>query len=297
MPVAEAKGAVKRYGPVAALSGVDLTIGRGELVALLGPNGAGKTTLVRLLLGLARPTSGRVAVFGCDPRRREARQRCGAMLQDACAPETLRVREHIELFSSYYPAPLRLEDTIAAAALGGLEDRLFGKLSGGQRQRVLFALAICGNPELLFLDEPTAGLDVEARRTLWEHIRRFVVRGGSVLLTTHHLEEADALADRVVVIHRGQIVAQGSPSEVKARTIMKKIRCSTRLDEASVRAIGGVAKVGVERQATEIFTGEPERVVRELLARDPFLSDLEIGVGGLEEAFLSLTGGQRLEKE
>jgi ABC-2 type transport system ATP-binding protein len=294
--VAETRGVVKQYGAVRALGGVDLAIGRGELVALLGPNGAGKTTLVRLLLGLATASAGEVALFGQSPRRREVRLRCGAMLQGARAPEMLRVREHIELFSSYYPAPLPLAETVAAAALGGLENRLFGQLSGGQRQRVLFALALCGNPELLFLDEPAAGLDIEARRALWEHIRRFVDRGGSVLLTTHQLDEADALADRLVVIHRGRIVAAGTPAEVKSRTALKKIRCATRLDEPSLRAIAGVARVGLGQGAAEIFTAEPERVLRELLARDPYLSGLEIGVGGLEEAVLALTGGSLSER-
>jgi ABC-2 type transport system ATP-binding protein len=151
-------------------------------VALLGPNGAGKTTVVRILLGLASPTSGSATVFGCHPASQEAKLRRGALLQVARVPETLRVREHIELFSSYYRRPLPLAETIAAAGLGGLEKRLYGDLSGGQKQRLLFALAICGNPDLLFLDEPTVGLDVAARRTLWTHIRGFVARGGSVLL-------------------------------------------------------------------------------------------------------------------
>ncbi len=140
------------------------------------------------------------------------------MLQVAKVPETLKVREHIELFSSYYPKPLPLPESIAVAGLGGLENRLFGQLSGGQQQRVLFALAICGNPDLLFLDEPTVGLDVETRRALWARIRAFVARGGSVLLTTHYLDEADALANRVAVINQGRIIAEGTPAEIKART-------------------------------------------------------------------------------
>ncbi|MDQ2944688.1 MAG: ABC transporter ATP-binding protein, partial [Acidobacteriota bacterium] len=198
MAFAELQAVTKRYGDVHALRGIDLSIEPGQLVALLGPNGAGKTTAVKLLLGLASPSSGSARVFGQDPRHRNARVRTGAMLQVARVPESLRVREHIELFSSYYPAPRPLRDIVEAAGLAGLEKRPFGELSGGQRQRVLFALAICGNPDLLFLDEPTAGLDVEARRILWDHIREFVARGGSVLLTTHYLEEADALAHRIV---------------------------------------------------------------------------------------------------
>jgi ABC-2 type transport system ATP-binding protein len=218
MPVAELRGVTKRYGQVEALRGIDLSIAPGELLALLGPNGAGKTTAVRILLGLAAPTSGEATIFGYHPASRQAKLRRGALLQVAKVPETLKVREHIELFSSYYEKPLPIAETIAAAGLAGIENRLFGALSGGQKQRVLFALAICGNPDLLFLDEPTVGLDVESRRALWAHIRGFVGRGGSVLLTTHYLDEADALAHRVAVIDRGCIAAEGTPAEIKAQT-------------------------------------------------------------------------------
>ncbi|MES1256957.1 MAG: ABC transporter ATP-binding protein [Acidobacteriota bacterium] len=211
-------GVTKAYGAIPALRQLDLKIERGELLALLGPNGAGKTTAVKILLGLARPDTGNATIFGCDPASHEAKLRRGALLQVARVPETLKVREHIQLFSSYYPNPLPFAETIAAAGLAGLENRLFGELSGGQKQRVLFALALCGNPELLFLDEPTAGLDVEARRGLWSRIRAFVARGGSVLLTTHHLDEADALANRVAVISKGRIVEEGTPAQIKART-------------------------------------------------------------------------------
>ena len=205
----------KSYGAVEALRGIDLSIAPGELVALLGANGAGKTTAVRLLLGLARPDGGEVRVFGGDPRDARTRTRIGAVLQTARVPETLRVREHIHLFSSYYPRPMPIADVIEAANLHGLERRKFGELSGGQQKRVLFALAICGNPDLLILDEPTAGLDVEARRALWKQIRAFIGRGKSVLLTTHYLAEAEALANRVVVLHRGNVAAVGTPAEIK----------------------------------------------------------------------------------
>ena len=206
----------KSYGPIAALRNLDLEIRAGELLALLGANGAGKTTAVRLLLGLAAPTSGTVRVFGGDPRDAVHRMRTGAMLQVGKVPETLKVREHVALFSSYYPRPMATDEVIAAAGLTGLEDRKFGDLSGGQKQRVLFALAICGDPELLILDEPTVGLDVEARRAMWRQIRQFVARGRSVLLTTHYLDEADALANRIVVIDEGSIIAEGTPAEIKA---------------------------------------------------------------------------------
>ena len=205
----------KSYGDVEALRGVDLKLQRGELVALLGANGAGKTTAVRLLLGLAQPTSGNVRVFGGEPRDRDTRMQVGAVLQIGRVPETLRVREHIDLFRSYYPHPMPMDEIIEAANLGGLEKRKYGELSGGQQKRVLFALGICGNPDLLILDEPTTGLDVEARRALWKQIRAFIARGRSVLLTTHYLAEAEALADRVVVIHRGTIMKEGTPAEIK----------------------------------------------------------------------------------
>jgi ABC-2 type transport system ATP-binding protein len=212
---AQLSGVVKRYGDTAALQGIDLTIRPGELLALLGANGAGKTTAVRILLGLAAPTSGDARVFGADPRDAASRTRVGAMLQIARVPETLRVREHIDLFSSYYPNPMPLAEVIEAAGLQGLERKKYGELSGGQQKRTLFALAICGNPDLLVLDEPTTGLDVEARRAMWKQIRLVIARGRSVLLTTHYLAEAEALADRVVVIHRGNVVAEGTPQQIK----------------------------------------------------------------------------------
>ena len=205
----------KSYDAIEALRGLDLTLRSGELLALLGANGAGKTTAVRLLLGLARPTSGTVRVFGGDPRDGATRARFGAVLQSARVPETLRVREHLHLFSSYYPDPLPLDAVIAAAGLQGLENRKYGELSGGQQKRVLFAISICGNPDLLILDEPTVGLDVESRRALWKQIRAFIERGKSVLLTTHYLAEAEALADRVVVLHRGEVRKEGTPGEIR----------------------------------------------------------------------------------
>lgn len=205
----------KRYGAVDALRGLDLEVNPGELVALLGANGAGKTTAVRILLGLTKPTSGTARVFGGDPRDRATRTRLGAVLQISRVPETLRVREHIDLFSSYYPNPMPMAEVIAAAGLGGLERRNYGELSGGQQKRVLFALGICGNPDLLVLDEPSTGLDVESRRALWKQIRAFVDRGRAVLLTTHYLAEAEALADRVVVVDKGLKVKEGTPAEIK----------------------------------------------------------------------------------
>lgn len=287
--VASLEAVNKNYGSVRALRNVDFRVRAGELLALLGPNGAGKTTAVKLLLGLMPPSAGKVRVFGGDPTNPENRTRTGAMLQVGRVPETLRVREHIDLFSSYYRQPLPVSDVLAAAGLEKIRDRKFAELSGGQKQRVLFALAICGDPDLLFLDEPTVGLDVEARRMLWDEIRRLVDRGKTVVLTTHYLQEADALADRVAVIHQGEIIAEGTPAEIKAQTSGKKIRCITSLDVNLLARIPGVTEVKHDREAIEIHAMEAEPVVRELLQRDRNLSGLEVTSAGLEEAFLNLT--------
>jgi ABC-2 type transport system ATP-binding protein len=279
----------KNKGAVLALKNFSLEVRAGELTAVLGPNGAGKTTAVKLLLGLARPTSGKVSVFGGDPTVLATHLRVGAMLQVGRVPESLRVREHIDLFSSYYSQPLPIEQTLAIAGIDNLRDRKFGELSGGQKQRVLFALAICGNPDLLFLDEPTVGLDVEARHLLWDEIRQLLMLGKTVVLTTHYLEEADALADRVVVINKGSMIAEGTPQEIKARTAGKTIRCLTRLNAVVVRALPGVVDVQDDRGAMVIHTSRPEDVLRNLLNRDLEVSGIEVAGAGLEDAFLALT--------
>ncbi len=287
--VASLENVNKNYEAVRALRDVNFEVRSGEIVALLGPNGAGKTTAVQLFLGLMPPNSGKVRVFGADPTNPENRMRTGAMLQVGRVPETLRVREHIDLFSSYYQKRLQLAQVLAAAGLEKLSDRKFGELSGGQKQRVLFALAICGDPDLLFLDEPTVGLDVEARRMLWDEIRRMVCRGKTVLLTTHYLQEADALADRIAVINQGEIIAQGTPAEIKAQTRGKKIRCITSISLGTIRQFPGVEEVREDREAVQIRADEAEPILRELLSRDPNLSGLEVTSAGLEEAFLALT--------
>lgn len=287
--VASLEGVNKNYGNVRALRGVHFGVRAGEIVALLGPNGAGKTTAVKLLLGLMQPNAGKVRVFGGDPVNPENRMRTGAMLQVGRVPETLRVREHIDLFSTYYQKHLPASEVLTTTGLEKLSDRKFGDLSGGQKQRVLFALAICGDPDLLFLDEPTVGLDVEARRALWDEIRSMVARGKTVLLTTHYLQEADALADRIAVINQGKIIAEGTPAEIKAKTSGKRIRCITNLSLQIVRQIPGVHEANEDREAVEIRATAAEPVLRELLARDPKLSGLEVTSAGLEEAFLVLT--------
>ena len=287
--LAELTQVTKRYGAIEALKPLTLRIAAGRVTALLGPNGAGKTTAVKLLLGLTRPTTGTVRLFGVEPSARAARQRTGVMLQVAKVPDTLRVREHLDLFRSYYPRPMSMDEALGAAGLESIANRKYGELSGGQKQRVQFALAICGRPELLFLDEPTVGLDVEARRSFWQQVRRLAADGCAILLTTHYLEEADALADRVVVLSRGEVVTDATPAGMKALAAARRIRCLTSLPADRVASFAGVHSVRQDGVAIEILTNEAERVSRELLLSDPSLTGLEITGAGLEEAFLALT--------
>jgi ABC-2 type transport system ATP-binding protein len=289
--VAALDNVTKRYGKITALDGLSLTLKRGEIVALLGPNGAGKSTAVRLLLGLSTPTAGTARIFAGDPCVPETRARIGAMLQVASVPKTLKVKEHIDLFRSYYPRPLAVAEIVRIAQLEGIEDRLFQELSGGQRQRLLFGLAMCGDPEIVFLDEPTVGLDIEARRGLWEQIRSLAARGKTVLLTTHYLEEADALAHRIIVINKGKVVSEGTPAEIKSRTASRKIRCRTRLTAAEIWALPGVVDVEQSGGRTCVTAGNAERVLRSMLRDDEELSELEVASPGLEDAFLALTQG------
>ncbi len=295
-PIATLSNITKRFGRgasgITALDNLSLALRPGEIVALLGPNGAGKSTAVRLLLGLSTPTTGEARIFGHDPRVPQSRTRIGAMLQVASVPKTLKVREHIDLFRSYYPAPLSVAEIVRIAQLEGIENRLFEQLSGGQRQRLLFALSICGDPEIVFLDEPTVGMDIEARRGLWEQIRSLAARGKTVLLTTHYLEEADALAHRIIVIDKGQVVREGTPAEIKSFSNTRTIRCCTSLTAAHILLIAGVADVAQTGTLTSITAANPEAVLRTLFALDPTLSSLEVIAPGLEEAFLALTSNR-----
>ena len=225
-PAAQLVDATKKYGAVEAVKGITLDIELGEVVAMLGPNGAGKTTSISLMLGLRKPTSGTARLFGMAPTDRRARSRTGVMLQESGVPQVLKVSEMIDLFRSYYPSPM---PTARVIELAGLEEKAQSQnkdLSGGQRQRLYFALAICGDPDLIFLDEPTVGLDVESRRSFIQSIKGFIASGKTIVLTTHNLEEADELARRVVVIDHGKIIAdasqrwseKGCPSPVPARS-------------------------------------------------------------------------------
>ncbi len=282
----------KRYGPTAALDGVDLALRPGETLALLGPNGAGKTTAIRTLLGIVKPDAGTATLFGRDPRAAKNRRRIGAMLQVTGVPAMLTVAEHVRLFSSYYPRPLPLDETLEIAGLRGVADRHYGQLSGGQKQRVAFALAICGDPDALILDEPTSALDVESRRALWEQIRGYVARGRSVLLTTHDLIEADALADRIAVLLGGRIVAEGNATEIKARAGGSIVRCTSGLDDERLRGIAAIEELARDGATIRIATHAPDAVVRALYVADPTFTLLDVGEVPLEEAFLAITRGE-----
>ena len=275
-----------------ALRGVSIAVRPGELVGLLGPDGAGKTTAISLMIGLRRPTSGRARLFGLDPNDLRARSRTGVMLQESGIPLTLRVREVVELFRTYYPSPLATEKVLEMADLGEFQQKLVKNLSGGQRQRVYFALAICGDPDALFLDEPTVGLDSATRRSFWGQVRSFKQRGKSIVLTTHYLDEADALADRVIVIDHGVIVAEDTPEAIRGRVPGKKVSFLAEGTTAATLAGLPVETVAIEGPRVSFLTSQPEEVLRRLFERGAAISDLEVAGAGLEEAVLVLTGGR-----
>ncbi|WP_440223399.1 ATP-binding cassette domain-containing protein [Dokdonella sp. MW10] len=288
-PLAALAEVRKRYGSHVALDGFSLELRAGELLALLGPNGAGKTTAIGLLLGLAAADEGRASLFGEAPQVLAARRQVGVMLQSVGIADTLRVGELLDLTRSYYAQPRSVADCVALAGLDGLLDRRYGKLSGGQQRRVQFALAICGRPRVLFLDEPTTGLDIDARQRLWAAIRELVADGCAVLLTTHYLEEAEALADRVVVLQRGRTVAEGSVNEIRAHVAQRRIRCVSRVDAADVAAWPGVRSATRDGDRLDVVADPAEPVVRRLLDADATLADLEVQRAGLADAFLELT--------
>lgn len=291
--VAQLRGARQRYGKIIALDGVDLSLQAGEVLALLGANGAGKSTAIALLLGLLKPDAGSAELFGQPPQTLAVRRRIGVMLQSAGIPDNAKVAELLDLTRSYYPAPRSVADCVALAGLDDVPDRRYGRLSGGQQRRVQFALAICGNPEVLFLDEPTTGLDIDARQRMWATIRALVAGGTGVLLTTHYLEEAEALAQRVVVLNRGRVAAAGTMQDVRAHVSQRRIRCLSALDVAQVATWSGVRSAvrghAGDPARIEVLTDVAEPVLRRMLSEDAALSDLDIQRAGLADAFLELT--------
>lgn len=279
----------RRRGAVQALDGVDLELPAGRVTALLGINGAGKTTAIEVLLGLQPADAGQATLLGRSPLERDAKAQVGAMLQQTQLPERLTVAELLALVRSWYATPRSVTDCAALAGLDGLLGRRYGRLSGGQQRRVQFALALCGRPRLLFLDEPTTGLDIDARQQVWRAIRELVADGAGVLLTTHYLEEAEALADRVVVLDRGRVRMAGSVAEVRAQVVQRHVACDSALAEADIANWPGVQQVTRAGPRLSIVASDADALVRRLLLADAALANLEVRRAGLAEAFVRMT--------
>jgi ABC-2 type transport system ATP-binding protein len=289
----ELRGLAKSFGDVRAVRGIDVSIEAGETVALLGPNGAGKSTTIDMLLGLLEPDRGSVSVFGLPPRRAVDAGAIGAMLQTGGLIRDLSVRELVAMMGSLYPSPLDVDEVLEQTGIEDIADQRTQKLSGGQTQRVRYAIAIVSNPELLVLDEPTVAMDVEARHGFWTSMREFAARGKTVLFATHYLEEADACADRVVLMARGGIVADGPPTEIKAMVGTRTIRATLPgADLDALTALPGVTHVERRGEAVVLNCTDSDAAIRALLAAFPEARDIEISGAGLEEAFLQLTGGE-----
>lgn len=275
----------RRYGSSLALDGVSLAIRPGELVGLLGPNGAGKSTLINLFVGLRRPTSGTVEVLGGSPADPLVRRGIGVTPQESGLPEVLRVGELVDFVSAHFPDRADRSELLDRFDLGGLVKRQIGGLSGGQKRRLAVALAFAGNPRLVFLDEPTTGLDVEARRALWDGIRAFHADGGTVLLTSHYLEEIEALAQRVVVVGQGRVLADDTVRAIRDMVGVRRVS----LVAAGLPELPGVIASHREDGRVHLVTSDPDRLVVELVRSGTAFSGLEIRPTSLEEAFLTLT--------
>jgi ABC-2 type transport system ATP-binding protein len=286
---AELSGVKKRFGKTVALDGLDLEVRSGELFSVLGPNGAGKSTAISLLLGLLKPDAGAARLFGLSPFRIEPRRQIGVMMQEVTLAPELLVREHIALVASYYPRPYTPAQAMELTNISTLGSRPYGKLSAGQKRQVQFAMAVCGRPKLLFLDEPSVGLDIRAREMMWTTLRQLVGNGSSIVLTTHYLEEAESLSNRVAVLNKGRLIASGTVNEIRALVVRKHITCSTALPPDQIAAWPDVESVTRDQQRLQISTSNSEAVVRRLLAADSNLQELEVRRAGLAEAFTELT--------
>ena len=288
-PLAVLQDVQVRYRNAHALAGISLQVHAGEVLALLGRNGAGKSTAIAVMLGLRLPDGGHAELLGGDPQSRAQREQVGVMLQSTGLPPKLRVGELVDQFRASYPQPRPLADCLALAGVHDLQRRFYGQLSGGQQRRVQFAIALCGGPRLLFLDEPTTGLDIEARQTMWQAIGALRVDGCGIVLTTHYLEEAEALASRVVVLEQGRILADGPLATFRPQLAPRRIRCCSGLDVAVVRSWHGVIDARRSGELLELLAEPAEPVVARLLAEDPLLHGLDVRGGGLAEAFVEMT--------
>ncbi|WP_045740473.1 ABC transporter ATP-binding protein [Actinoplanes rectilineatus] len=286
---ASAERLTRRYGDTLALDEVDLEVRAGELVGLLGPNGAGKSTLVSLLTGTRRPTSGRALLCGGDPRDPASRRRLGVTPQETGLPAGLRVGEVVDFVRAHFPDPLPRNVLLDRFGLTDLIRRQTGGLSGGQKRRLAVALAFAGRPEIVFLDEPTTGLDVEARRSLWAGVREFHAEGGTVVLTSHYLEEIEALARRVVVLAQGRVLADDSVESVRGLVGMRRVSLTS---DVPLPDLENLVRTELAGNRRHLYTPDADQLVRDLVAKDVTFHDLEVRPTSLEEAFLALTAGR-----
>ena len=287
----EFRGVEKRFGATVALAGIDLSLGVGEMVALLGPNGAGKSTAVSLMLGLRRPSAGTVRVLDGDAEAAVRAGRVGAMLQTGGLPPSVRAAELVDFVCRLYPHSRPLAELLQTAGCTEFARVPVERLSGGQAQRLRFAMAIAGDPELLFLDEPTTGFDVDARRHFWGCIRGFAARGRTVLFATHYLEEADAVADRIVVVQHGRVVADGSAASIKAGAGGRMVRFAwPGADRSALAALPGVTEIEIEGPRVRLRSSDSDATIRAAILAGLPIAGIEIGGADLEEAFLALVG-------
>jgi ABC-2 type transport system ATP-binding protein len=283
---------VKKYGDKVAVDGVNVTIEQGTIVALLGPNGAGKTTAISMMLGLVKPSQGQVAVYGQSPLKASTRKHFGVMLQQVSLPAKLQVRELIDLFRSYYEQPLSVETLLRIADLESVAKRECVKLSGGQQRRLQFALAMAGDPKIVFLDEPTTGMDVAARRGFWDNLRDFANKDGrTIILTTHHLDEADAIADRILLMQNGRVTADGTVEEIKRQAGNRYVAfvAGPGVTASEIEALPHVDHAEWSGRHVRLRTSSPDELLRTIIRLDLDVSQFEITQGHLEDAFISLT--------
>ncbi len=284
-------------GPVHAVRGIDMAIPQGATVALLGPNGAGKTTTIDMILGLVQPDSGSAAVLGHTPREAVQQGLIGAMLQTGSLIRNLTVRELITMLTSLYPTPMPVDRVIELAGLAEVANHMTQKLSGGETQRVRFAVALASDPQVLILDEPTVAMDVEARRVFWTSMHAFAETGRTLIFATHYLEEADANADRVVLMAQGEIVADGSTTEIKGRVSRRHIRATlAAVDRDELLAIDGVTEVERRGDSVTLTCNNSDGALRELLARYPAAADIEVTGARLEDAFMELVAENEAQR-
>ncbi|GAB1337649.1 ABC transporter ATP-binding protein [Streptomyces sp. E-15] len=297
-PVVGFDQVTKTYGSVRAVDGLSLRLDPGETVALLGPNGAGKSTTLDLLLGLKHPDSGSVSLFGTGPREAITAGRVGAMLQSGGLMDGVTVAELVRLACSLHPRPYPVPDVLARAGIAQIADRKVDKLSGGQAQRVRFALATAGDSDLIILDEPTTGMDVSARQAFWATMREQADQGRTVLFATHYLEEADAIADRVLVLHRGRLLADGTAAEIKARAGARRVSfdLAGEIDEAALRGLPFLTGIDVSGQTVRIQSADADATVHALYGLGVYPRNLEVSGLGLEQAFVAITAAEEAKQ-